>query len=181
MDNHQPAATQTKQWPILKLFITFGAGLVAAVPLFDIAGSGLEKLVGYGKIQSTVEMQAKLITDLQAEKKTLSDKADQLQTKTYELELKLSSSESNLANANQQLAQSRKVLDEYKVISAQLGQRIKDINPCLSIQGIIADLEKQLSVDQAWSNALSGARREEAMNQLEKHQLSLRSCLTHGV
>lgn len=180
MDNQQPTQPQIKQWPFLKLCMTFGAGLIAAVPLFNLAGSGMEKLVGFGKIQSTVEMQAKLITDLQAEKKNLSDKTDQQLSKSHDLELKLSSSESNLATANQQLTQLSKELGEYKVVTTQLGQRIKAIDPCLSIQGIIADLEKRLGVDQAWSNSLSGARRDEAMIQLEKHQQSLRSCLAHS-
>ncbi|WP_336341235.1 hypothetical protein [Pseudomonas atacamensis] len=180
MSNEQPEYKHSKKRSPTKLVITFGAGLIAAVPLFNLAGMGMEKLVGLGKIQSTVEMQAKLISDLQSEKKNLAEKAEKLQVKSHDLEMKLSNSDASLAMANLHVAQLSKDLNEYKIATAQLGQRVKAIDPCLSIQGQIADVEKQLAVDPPWSHALKGARREEAMIQLEKHQQSLRACLSRN-
>jgi hypothetical protein len=163
---------------LLRAIATFGAGLVAAVPLFHLMGYGAEKLVGIGKIQSTVEVQAHLIAELQVEKKTLLAKADQLQSKAHELELRLHRSESSLDSANLQLTQLTNLLGEYKSLNSQLDSRVKTNDPCLTIQRVIADIEKKLAVSPPWSHALNGERREEAMIQLEKHQQSLRSCLS---
>lgn len=163
---------------LLRAIATFGAGLIAAVPLIHLVGYGAEKLVGIGKIQSTVEVQAKLIAELQIEKKSLSEKADQLQTKTHDLELKLNRSDSNLTIANQQLTQLTNLLGEYKNLNSQLGYRVKTNDPCLAIQRVIAEIEEKLAVNPPWSHALQGERRAEAMIQLEKHQQSLRSCLS---
>lgn len=166
---------------LLRFAAIFGAGLVASVPLLNILGVGAEKLVGMGKIQSTVELQANLITDLQAEKRKLSEKTDQLQSQAHQLELKLHKSESDLALANQQLDQATRMLEEYKALNTQLDRRVKSTDPCLSIQRVIADLEKQLAVDPPWSHALKGNRREEAIAQLQAHQQSLRACLSPSV
>jgi chromosome segregation ATPase len=176
----QPNQPEKKPRILLKAIATFGAGLIAAVPLIHLAGYGAEKLVGIGKIQSTVEVQAKLIADLQVEKKSLSEKADQLQTKAHDLELKLNRSDSNLNAANQQLTQLTSLLGEYKNLNSQLGNRVRATDPCLAIQRVIADIEEKLAVSPPWSHALQGERREEAMTQLEKHQQSLRSCLSPG-
>ncbi|CRM12513.1 MULTISPECIES: hypothetical protein [Pseudomonas] len=165
---------------LLRAIATFGAGLIAAVPLIHLVGYGAEKLVDIGKVQSTVEVQAKLIAELQIEKKTLSEKADQLQAKAHDLELKLNRSDSDLHATNQQLTQLTNLLGEYKNLNSQLGNRVKANDPCLAIQRVIADIEVKLAVNPPWSHALQGERREEAMIQLEKHQQSLRSCLSHG-
>ncbi|WP_339506553.1 hypothetical protein [Pseudomonas sp. EA_15y_Pfl1_P102] len=177
----QPHHTQKKPRILLRAFATFGAGLIAAVPLFHLMGYGAEKLVGIGKIQSTVEVQAKLIAELQVEKKTLSEKADQLQTKAHDLELKLNRSDSDLNAANQQLTQLTNLLEEYKNLNSQLGNRVRANDPCLAIQRVIADIEEKLAVNPPWTHALQDERREEAMIQLEKHQQSLRSCLSLSV
>ncbi|MEN5254507.1 hypothetical protein [Pseudomonas protegens] len=169
---------EKKPRSFLKTIATFGAGLIAAVPLIHLVGYGAEKLVGIGKIQSTVEVQAKLIAELQTEKKTLSEKADQLQSKAHDLELKLNRSDSDLNAANQQLSQLTNLLGEYKNLNSQLGNRVKANDPCVAIQRVIAGIEEKLAVNPPWSHALQGERREEAMIQLEKHQQSLRSCLS---
>ncbi|MDD2032741.1 hypothetical protein [Pseudomonas sp. 39167] len=174
----QPNSPEKNPRILLKTIATFGAGLIAAVPLFHLVGYGAEKLVGIGKIQSTVEVQANLIAELQVEKKILLEKADQLQIKAYDLELKLNRSESNLDATNQQLTQLTNLLGEYKNLNSQLGNHVKANAPCLAIQRVIASIEEKLAVNPPWSHSLQGDRREEAMIQLEKHQQSLRSCLS---
>ncbi|MGY3014683.1 septal ring factor EnvC (AmiA/AmiB activator) [Pseudomonas sp. TE6283] len=176
-----PPQSGAKPRTLLRFAATFGAGLVAALPLLNLLGVGAEKLVGLGKIQSTVELQATLIKDLQAEKKILSEKTDQLKTHSHELELKVIKSEADLTLANLQLAQANRMLDDYKALNTQLDRRAKSSDPCLSIQRVIADFEKQLAVDPPWSHALRGPRRDETIAQLQAHQQSLRTCLSHNV
>lgn len=181
MKEPKPVQQRAKPHNRLRFAATFGAGLIAAVPLLQLLGVGAERLVGIGKMQSTVELQAGLITDLQTEKRKLSEKADQLQSQAHQLELKLYKSDSNLALANQQLAQATRILEDYKALNTQLDRKVKLTDPCVSIQRVIADLEKQLAVEPAWTHSLKGPRRDEAIAQLQAHQESLRACLSPSI
>lgn len=177
----KPVQQGAKPHNRLRFAATFGAGLIAAVPLLQLLGVGAERLVGIGKIQSTVELQAGLINDLQNEKSKLTEKAERLQSQAHQLELKLYKTESTLALANQQLAQVSRSLEDYKTLNTQLDRKVKLTDPCISIQRVIADLEKQLAVEPAWTHSLEGPRRDEAIAQLQAHQESFRACLSSSI
>lgn len=169
--------SQTGAWSLGKTI----AAVVTAVPLLGLAGTGVWKLVEIGKTQAAVELQSKQIDDLRNDKATLQAKADLLDSKSRAFEIKLSATEESLAQTKKQLADTAALLSQYKTVAAELGESIKSNNPCVQIQENISELELRLDRDEAWTGSFSGPRREEAMAQLEKHQQSLRTCLTRRI
>uniref|UniRef100_UPI00356835DE hypothetical protein n=1 Tax=Pseudomonas aeruginosa TaxID=287 RepID=UPI00356835DE len=170
---HDPAS-HAGSWSLGKTI----AALVAAVPLLGLTGAGVWKLVEFGKTQATVELQAKQIDELRADKLTLQTRVDSLESRSRSLEIKLALAEDSLAYTRKQLTETTALLSQSRTVAAELGESIKSNSPCVSIQKAISELEQRLDRDQAWLSSLSGPRREEAMAQLEQHQQSLRTCLT---
>ncbi|WP_419795103.1 hypothetical protein MYA83_12640 [Pseudomonas palleroniana] len=181
---NQPPSQQHPQlghpsWSIKQKMAAVVAALITMVPLIGLAGAGASQLMQLGKTQSTVEMQQQKISDLMAEKTSLTAKNEKLLETVRSLELNLESTKSKLSNTEGQLATNSNQLSLAQSEISGLRQQIAQNNPCLSIQRTIAALEAQLDLHDTYQYLLMGPRRTETQAQLAEHQSSLRSCLGH--
>lgn len=177
----QPPAPQLtpQPWSIWKKTAAFIGALITMVPLIGLAGAGASKLIELGKTQSTVEMQQQKISELAAEKTSMTAQNEKLFERVRSLELDLESTKTKLSNTEQQLAINNNQLSTDQSEISGLREQIAQNNPCLSIQRIIAQLEAQLDLHDTYHYLLIGPRRVETQSQLAEHQASLRTCLGH--
>ncbi|WP_220268854.1 hypothetical protein, partial [Klebsiella pneumoniae] len=103
------------------------------VPLLGLTAAGVWKLVEFGKTQATVELQAKQIDELRADKLTLQTRVDSLESRSRSLEIKLALAEDSLAYTKKQLTETTALLSQSRTVAAELGESIKSNSPCVSI------------------------------------------------